>query len=304
MTTSLRRVGATAIVVKDAQGTHAQEAISKLQATVSIDVFTAATLQLTAELRSDLSVAMTKIPWRINTDVSAVVRSLMPAVHGQKAPRRSLQNYTSLYLYGSETFWNALLSKGHNSLSKLQLICNLGMAMGLRLPSEPALNTIASLWCFGVRSPESLMTMTGAQKATYLAHVKATWTSAKAKIAAPVVWVEHLPASTLECSRDYPAIFQGMFRGDELPITPPIDVNALMQFDQSYGCRGGSTKVSSFKLPDGPASPKRHEVEPSFLWCADLPELARSSNCSGHAVLLLDPWHSRGVESSAAQPLL
>lgn len=297
-------MGATAIVVKDAQGTQAHEAISKLQAAVLVEMFTIAGPQLTAELRSDLSVALTKIPWHINTDVSAVVNSLMPAVHGHRAPRRALQNYTSLFLYGTETFWNALLSQSHNSLSKLQLICNLGMAMGLRLPSEPTLKIMTSLWCFAVHNHESLMTMTASHKSAYLAHVKATWTSAKAKTGAPANWIEHLPVSTLECSRDFPAIFQGMFRGSELPVAPPIDVNALMQFDQSYGCRGGSTKTATFKLPDGPASPKRHEVKPSFPRGADPSELTRSGNCSGQAVLLLGLWLSRGIEPSAAQPLL
>ena len=45
--------------------------------------------------------------------------------------------------------------------------------------------------------------------------------------------------------RDHAELYRVQFPGDAIPVKPPIDIVALLNFDQSYGCRGGSGKIAS-----------------------------------------------------------
>ena len=45
--------------------------------------------------------------------------------------------------------------------------------------------------------------------------------------------------------RDHAELYRLQYPGDALPVKAPIDMFALLNFDQSYGCRGGAVKGSS-----------------------------------------------------------
>ena len=45
--------------------------------------------------------------------------------------------------------------------------------------------------------------------------------------------------------RDHAELYRLQFPGDALPVKAPTDIVALLDFDQSYGCRGGAVQGSS-----------------------------------------------------------
>ena len=203
---------------------------------------------ISPELRADLSTAVQRIRFHKDTDSSMVLQALMPARVGVRAARRPSQDFQSLHVYGTASFWRVMVDKTTNTISKLELLLNLASHLGLRLPSEPCLKYMTSLWLICSYSKDTLSVMSTQEKHTYYEHVKKTWLSVRARCAAPKEWVKILPSSALEYSVKFPETWNRMFAGGEIPVEAAIDLGALMQFDQSYRCRGGATKeVGSFK---------------------------------------------------------
>ena len=171
-----------------------------------------------------------------------VLQALMPPRTGTRAARRPSQDYQTLHEYGTAAFWRVMVDKSTNLTSKLELLLNLASHLGLRLPSEPCLKYLTSLWLVCSFSKDTLLAMSLTEKHTYYEHVKKSWATRRARCGSPKEWVTTLPSSVLEFSVKYPEIWRAMFVGGELPVAAAIDLAMLMQFDQSYRCRGGATK--------------------------------------------------------------
>ena len=241
-----QRIDATKTLMTDVKGTANHMVVSKVQAGALAEMIQSVNSVLTHEARAHLSCEAVTIEW-FNTDhCTAVVAAFDRPGSGKKKERRDSQDYLNIHLYGHEHFWRALTSSENVATSKLQLVCNLGMALGLRLPSEHTMKWMTSLWLCTSHSIEALASLPEDAKGVYIVHVKKSWASMKAKSGTPTEWIHKLPCDPLDCCRDFPQTFVAMFPGGIKPVNPPpIDIHAVMAFDQTYGCRGGKTKTQS-----------------------------------------------------------
>ena len=241
-----QRIDATKTLMTDVKGTANHMVVSKVQAGALAEMIQSVNSVLTHEARAHLSCEAVTIEW-FNTDhCTAVVAAFDRPGSGKKKERRDSQDYLNIHLYGHEHFWRALTSSENVATSKLQLVCNLGMALGLRLPSEHTMKWMTSLWLCTSHSIEALASLPEDAKGVYIVHVKKSWASMKAKSGTPTEWIQKLPCDPLDCCRDFPQTFVAMFPGGIKPVNPPpIDIHAVMAFDQTYGCRGGKTKTQS-----------------------------------------------------------
>ena len=230
----------------DVKGTANHMVVSKVQAGALADMIQSVNSVLTPEARAHLSCEAVTIEWFCTDHCTAVVAAFDRPGSGKKKERRDSQDYLNIHLYGHEHFWRALTSSENVATSKLQLVCNLGMALGLRLPSEHTMKWMTSLWLCTSHSIEALASLPEDAKGVYIVHVKKSWASMKAKSGTPTEWIQKLPCDPLDCCRDFPQTFGAMFPGGMKPVSPPpIDIHAVMAFDQTYGCRGGKTKTQS-----------------------------------------------------------
>ena len=197
---------------------------------------------MSPELRADLSTAVQRIRFHKDTDSSMVLQALMPSRIGTRAARRPSQDFQTLHEYGTPAFWRVMVDISTNTMCKLELLLNLAIHLGLRLPSEPCLKYMTSLWLVCSFSKDTLLVMSLTEKHTYYEHVKKTWSTVRSRCTSPKEWVTTLPATVLEFSVKYPETWRAMFAGGELPVEAAIDLVTLMKFDQSYRCRGGATK--------------------------------------------------------------
>lgn len=239
-----QRIAATKTLMTDVKGTANHSVMSKVQAGALADMIKSVNSVLTPAARAHLSCEAVNIEWFCSDHCAAVVAAFDRPGSGKKKERRESQDYLNIHLYGHEHFWRALKSSENLAASKLQLVCNLGMALGLRLPSEHTIKWMTSLWLFNSHGYESLASLPEDAKGVYLTHVKKTWASMKLKSGTPIEWIPTLPSDPLDCCRDFPLTFAAMFPGHLKPLPSQIDVHTVMAFDQSYGCRGGKSKHS------------------------------------------------------------
>ena len=109
--------------------------VSKVQAGALADLIQSVNSVHTPVARAHLSCEAVNIDWFGPDHCTAVVAAFDRPGSGKKKGRRDSQDYLNIHLYGHEHFWRALTSSENVATSKLQLVCNLGMALGLRLPS-------------------------------------------------------------------------------------------------------------------------------------------------------------------------
>jgi hypothetical protein len=77
-------------------------------------------------------------------------------------------------------------------------------------------------------------------------HVKSQFKNLRAKLGDPCNWIEVLPSSPFEMQRDFPEQYALAFAGGALlPGTSQVDVQAVSNFDMSYGCRGAKPTASN-----------------------------------------------------------
>ena len=260
------RVGAARLVLDAEKGKPSHLAMSKLQASALVDMCSGTTASNSE--KADVAVELVKLPWASPNDLQDGLAILMPTGPPAQKRRRQLQHFAAIHAYGSETFWQRLSSSMVPPVNKLQTICQQGLSLGLRLPSEHTFKWMNTIWIASCHSPDVIAQMSPDQKVVYLKHTKATYDGLRRSSAEPVEWVEELPSDPLDVLRKSPRTFAYAFPGDEKPVASSLDGHVLMAINQSCGCRGGVSRISFAAKPTAPAvssdsgslqmSPRRH----------------------------------------------
>ncbi len=143
-----------------------------------------------------------------------------------------------MFQYGTEEFWQDLLAPSVTSV-KLDLLLQLAVRLGLRTPSEPTLKFMTSWWLVASESTRELGRLTAAQKHTYLLHVKGQFHALAKLLPDPLEHLAQLPSDPLTLLRDHGAMFHNVFAEKATPVAPRIQLGDVLEFNHSYGCRGG-----------------------------------------------------------------
>ena len=242
MQTLNMRVGAARVALENSNGTPNHKNISTTQAAAVVSELKG--VAFTPGEKADFSAKVVELKWATQQDLDIVLECLTPGPCTPSAKRRrSQQDFRSVHLYGDETFWDALTSTSMGSAAKLQLLLQLAMRLGLRLPSEHSLKWLTSLWLFATNSEEDLIRMDAVGKAVFLKHTKNVMDGFRRTASDPFSWVHTLPGDPVEYLRDFPTLFKAAYGENKVPGPCRFDLSAVLAFDQSYGCRGSSRVV-------------------------------------------------------------
>ena len=233
------RLGACRLVLEEQAGKPNHEAISKLQAAALADAIAAAGLSSTdAAAMSGKVVAMA---WAAQTDLAMVLQSLTAGVGTgptAKRQRRGCQLFTAITNYIPDCIWEVLTSDAPSS-AKLAALMQFAARLGMRLPSEPTVKWLASVWIVCSEPPEALARMAEVDKRMLFMHVKANFVQLRMKLGDPPQWIEKLPDNPWELHAQHPTLWRAAFKEGECPGSPKLDVRRIVELDNSYGCRGG-----------------------------------------------------------------
>jgi hypothetical protein len=231
------RLGAARLVLDEHFGTTSHELVSRTQAAALQSVLSGATL--TAEQKADLAVGVLQCKWH-GLDATAVMQMLAAPVVGHRlgSRRRASQCFEAMFQYGTEEFWQDLLAPSVASV-KLDLLLQLAVRLGLRIPSEPTLKFITSWWLVASEDTRELGRLTAGQKHTYLLHVKGQFHALAKLLPDPLEHLAQLPSDPLALLRDHGDMFRNVFAEKATPVTPRIQLRDVLDFDHTYGCRGG-----------------------------------------------------------------
>ena len=247
------RIGSARMLLQEHASSPLIGKLSEIQATALVKILSDG--QLDADAKAELSVLTMTVPWA-HPDHAASVLEVCSSV-GVTLPvgkrRRTSQDYKSVCNYGSEEFWAHLKSTTTPPSAKLSSICQLTIHLGLRCPTEPTLKLMCSLWQLTVAESQALAKQDIVTKQLLLKHTKTVFDAQRRNAADPVSWVTKLPESPAEFCRDHRVLFVTTFPDGTLPVAPPpVDITALVSYDSTYGCRGGTKGVTTMQAPTAP----------------------------------------------------
>jgi hypothetical protein len=236
------RVGAARLLLdQHVAGSALHERVSRLQAAAIMELVGQSTLS--SQVRADLSgtvLGMNLHP----PDMHAILGSLSEgvAVSSGAKRRRVQQNWMAVHNYGTAEFWTRLQDPAMPGSCKLDLILQLAIGLGLRLPTEPSIKWMTSWWLSVAEEPSEVARMDGAAKKTMLAHVKATFDGLRKAAGDPVLFLEKLPENAVVFLRDAPSLYHVCFVAGP-PVVPAMSIQNIAAIDMTYGCRGGAAKL-------------------------------------------------------------
>ena len=120
------------------------------------------------------------------------------------------------------------------------------ISLGLRLPSEPTLKLMTSIWIVCAESASNLQEMTGFAKHALYQHMKRSFDRSRRLASDPVTYVEVLPPKPLQLMQSHELLFKQCFK-ELLPVDLVVPEAVILEFDQTYACRGGGRSAESPK---------------------------------------------------------
>jgi hypothetical protein len=236
------RVGAARLLLQQhVAGSPLHATVSRLQAAAILEVLGQSTLS--SQVRADLGGTVLGMNLH-DPDKHAILRALGDgeAVSSSAKRRRIQQNWMAVHNYGTAEFWTRLQDPAVPGSCKLNLILQLAIGLGCRLPTEPSIKWMTSWWLSVAEDPGEVAKMDGGAKKAMLVHVKATFDGLRKAAGEPVVFLEKLPDNPVTFLRDSPSLYHVCFVADP-PVVPAMSIQVIAAIDMTYGCRGGAAKL-------------------------------------------------------------
>lgn len=263
------RIGASRLFLEGQVGKGTHKAVSQVQANALSSMLASANLSDVE--KADLTTLICDVKWASPDEATTVVSVLLQT--GAKAGplpeakrRRGLQDFTAVHGYLTQEQWDQLGSDIPGT-SKLHLLMQAVQRLGLRLPTEHTSKWLTCLWMHCSHTAGSILGMPAEQKVTYLKHVKSSFDGLRRSLVDPPCWVDKLPCEPVEYAKCFPALFATVFQGQSNPVIAPIDLAQVIALSQSFGCRGGSTRVVPLvavgSVSTGPSREKHLQSSPT-----------------------------------------
>ena len=250
------------LLLSEHSGAAAQK-MSELQAAALAEEIKTAVL--TTEEKAFVAGEIAKIKWTAEAHMEVALHNLSVTAQAPKR-RRGTQDFTQIHHYIADSLWEALEEKNAPADVKLQALLQHSMRLGLRNASEPTMKWLTSLWLCLTHDGPQLTKMDCITKGLKLRAVKSVLDNLRRRAPDPPQWVEKLPSKSVELLRDFPVLYKAAFPGSVSPGSPRIDLDMVLSFDLSYGCRGGLKRVIS---PTATASSPRRGTASLSLDCGN-----------------------------------
>ena len=240
------RLGAAELALAKQKGVVGHAALSRVQARVIIDLVQQA--QLAPGFVAEISDRVLRMEWYGN-EAAVILDALSPnpnqPTNYNGSRRRPQQDYLAIYAYFPDDLWDVLCSKDELAMTKLEIILAFSLDLGLRLPSEPSLKMLSSIWMMVSEPAEKLSSLTVSAKFGVLQNLKLSFDRARKLRDHPIEFCKKLPTRPADFLQEHQQLYTVSFKY-KLPAPCRIDERALLEFDNSYPCRNGhSTNVKN-----------------------------------------------------------
>lgn len=245
------RVNLLRVALDSVKGTSMHEALSRAQSAALVQLISDATL--TPVEQCDLTTLVAGVSWFKDAHMAKVTAALEASessITQMAKGRRPQQEWQAILDYGTEHFWGELCTPRVTPNARLHAIFAWAGKLGMRCPSEPTLKLLTCVWLVSVHSKDALLGFDYSTKHAFYSYVKKVWGTFRKSLPAPMCYVETLPANVMEYMRDCRDMWV-QAAGDELPVACTLDVGLIHSMNQSFGCRGGATKVQPMVLATG-----------------------------------------------------
>ena len=149
--------------------------------------------------------------------------------------RRGMQDYKHVLSYFSAAQWAQLQSEGPD-VSKLETMLHHAAVLGLRTPSEPALQILTCAWTIVSHGVELTSAMGLPVKRALLLRLKDAWQMMKRRLSPPKVWVPALPSDPDQFFQQYPGMAAAAWHG-AAPVGSKIDIETIDALLPSFAMR-------------------------------------------------------------------
>jgi len=250
-----RRLDAAALVLGNLEGAAGHEAASRLQKHALIATTNRSTIA--SDDRAELSCIVAAMKWH-GSDRDDVLQALLvePCCTPSRS-RRTLQQYFAVTEYLTRSEWDSLIAEKNTATTKIDIIVNRCIRLGLRRPTEHTLKLLTSLWLAVSEAPERLAAMPTSQKVDSARYFKACFKAAARRAAEPGLHLERLPATPAELQAKHASTYGNAYEPGEAPIPCPIDLAPMRSVDVSFRCRGCvGTSSGALQLSVASAGPR------------------------------------------------
>ena len=294
-----RRLGAADVVVTQSAGTPEHKAVSRVQAHALAAFVKKASL--TPDALAEVAERVQGIPW-FGNDRQELLMCLIPAKVGPGRPqRRSMQNYMALIAYLTPSEWDVLMST-EISVSKLHIILDKGLRLGMRTPAEPTLKFLMSFWIVVSESAKVRVGMSSNQKANLLMFVKKEFHRKSRCAGDAVYYVQQLPGNPLDLQNDSPELWKYAFP-DELPVPAHVSLAEVAAFDNTFSCRERKCSPTGVGFEGQVPEDMGRLLERLLNWASG-DRSAPSPGGSGNLQMLMPPNLSQSRASTHRLPTL
>ena len=144
-----------------------------------------------------LSIAA-RVTWARENDFEEISSILSENVQTppQKKTRRQQQDFCNFLQYGTASFCAIFNGDGTAPTSRLSILRQCLLKLGLRCPTESTFKMMTSAWLVATHASGELWNIDTQTKLTFLRHVKTTFDGYRRKAAEPEVYVPSPPADT------------------------------------------------------------------------------------------------------------
>lgn len=233
------RLGAARLMLmQQTAGSPTHKAVSGIQCAAIVDLVH--TQSLGPEVKAEICQLALAMPWA-DGDLDKLLSQLASGDHPIQQRRRASQDWTAIMSYGDAAFWSRMTSAATPKDEKLHVVLELAIGLGLRLPSEPSVKLLCSLWMASAEAPATLAGYTSQQKAVLYKYTKDTFRRLVRGRRDPPTWMTALPVSPSALQREAPYIWRSRYAAGD-PVPAAIDTNMVHELNGTYTCRGGVIK--------------------------------------------------------------
>ena len=232
------RLGVARLELESAHKKECHLEISQLHKRATLELLYRARQVLNCETRALISGLVTNCKWWPGHNKEVLGALVPPAAAMPPKLRRAFQDYTMNVLeYFSEEDWEYLGKDDNSSIGKLDFLIGSALDLSMRVPSEPSLKFLTSLWISMTNTTAESARMSSDQKFSCYQQLKANWTKRNRVAAEPPDWIEVLPLpSKLRTDFKHTAEVFFAAHGDP-PRRLPVNMHLLQALDASYSCR-------------------------------------------------------------------
>jgi len=152
------------------------------------------------------------------------------------AARMKQQDFQAITEYFSMSQWHLFSDRSVVEDTKLDVMLDLCLSLGLRCPSEHTFQMLTMLWRLAVSGPEQLDGLAWSAKLDYLHHVKRVFKRKASRVVSPAHFILELPPLPATFKADHPDVYREVFAHSE-PTKCPIPLPILKGYQDRFPCR-------------------------------------------------------------------